>query len=65
MEIHAPEGPVRSVKDFLVHLSMITLGIVIALSLEGALEHRAGGGRAGEPVNRQRASAAAADRTAD
>ena len=38
MEIHPPEGPVRSVKDFAVHLSMITLGIVIALALEGGLE---------------------------
>ncbi len=44
MEIHPPEKPIHSVKDFLVQLMTITVGILIALSLEGALEwshHRA------------------------
>ena len=43
MEIHAPEGPIHSIKDFLIHLSMITLGILIALSFDGlreAVHHR-------------------------
>ena len=37
MEIH-PIGPVHSIKDFFLHLFIITLGILIALSLEGARE---------------------------
>lgn len=38
MEIHPPTRPVESVKDFLIHLSMITIGILIALGLEQAVE---------------------------
>jgi hypothetical protein len=38
MEIHPPQGHIGSVKDFLIHLSMIVIGILIALSLEGAVE---------------------------
>ena len=38
MEIHAPEGPVHSFKDFLIHISIVTLGILIALGLEGLRE---------------------------
>lgn len=38
MEIHAPEGPVHSFKDFLVHISIVTLGILIAFGLEGLRE---------------------------
>lgn len=38
MEIHAPEGPVHSFKDFLIHISIITLGVLIALSREGVRE---------------------------
>jgi hypothetical protein len=38
MEIHPPEKPIHSVKDFLVQLMTITAGILIALSLEGMLE---------------------------
>ena len=44
MEIHPPEKPIHSVKDFFVQLMTITAGILIALSLEGALQwshHRA------------------------
>jgi len=38
MDIHPVHGPVNSVKDFFVHLAIITIGILIALSLEGLLE---------------------------
>jgi hypothetical protein len=40
MDIHAPEGPIHSVGDFLIHLLTITVGILIALSLEGLNEWR-------------------------
>jgi hypothetical protein len=40
MEIHAPEGPIHSVRHFLIHLLTITVGILIALSLEGLNEWR-------------------------
>ena len=35
MEIHAPHQPILSVKEALVHLTIVTVGILIALSLEG------------------------------
>jgi hypothetical protein len=38
MEIHPPEKPIHTVKDFFLQLTTITIGILIALSLEGALE---------------------------
>jgi hypothetical protein len=38
MELHAPGGPVRSFKDFLVHIGVVTLGILIALGLEQLVE---------------------------
>jgi hypothetical protein len=38
MEIHAPHHPTLTLKDALVHLCIVTVGILIALSLEGALE---------------------------
>jgi hypothetical protein len=38
MDIHPPEEPIRSVKDFLYHMLTIVLGILIALSLEGLVE---------------------------
>lgn len=40
MEIHPPAGKLHGVKDYLVHLSMIVLGILIALGLEGWREAR-------------------------
>jgi hypothetical protein len=43
MEIHAPHQPILTLKEALVHLCIVTVGILIALSLEGALtwrEHR-------------------------
>jgi hypothetical protein len=44
VEIHAPDKPILTLKEALVHLSIVTVGILIALSLEGTLEwvrHRA------------------------
>ncbi|HEY2779820.1 MAG TPA: hypothetical protein VGI90_03540 [Steroidobacteraceae bacterium] len=38
MELHAPGGPVRSIKDFLVHIGVVTVGILIALGLEQLVE---------------------------
>src|ERR1700730_3617963 len=38
MEIHAPHGSILSLKEALVHLGIVTVGIVIALSFEGAME---------------------------
>jgi hypothetical protein len=38
MEIHTPEAPVHSVRDFVVHLMMISLGVLIALGAEGIVE---------------------------
>ncbi len=43
MEIHPPERPMHSVKDFLLQILTITVGILIALSLEAlltAVHHR-------------------------
>lgn len=40
MEIHPIHGPVLTLREFCVHLTIITLGILIALSLEGLLEWR-------------------------
>lgn len=43
MDLHVPEGPIRSVKDFLTHILIVTIGILIALGLEQLVEahHRA------------------------
>jgi hypothetical protein len=38
MEIHIPNRPILTFKEALVHLSIITTGILIALSFEGALQ---------------------------
>jgi hypothetical protein len=38
MEIHAPEGPVHNWREFAVHIAIVTVGILIALSLEGIRE---------------------------
>jgi hypothetical protein len=37
MDIHPPEHPICSVRDFLVQIFTITCGIVIALALEGVV----------------------------
>jgi hypothetical protein len=38
MELHAPESPIRSFKDFALHIAVVTCGILIALGLEGVRE---------------------------
>lgn len=38
MEIHPPEAPIHSVRDFLLHLLMIALGVLLALAAEGVVE---------------------------
>jgi hypothetical protein len=38
MDIHPPSGPTHSFKDFAIHILIVTIGIIIALGLEGARE---------------------------
>ena len=38
MEIHAPHGPVNTWREFGVHIAIVSIGILIALSLEGLRE---------------------------
>jgi hypothetical protein len=38
MDVHPPHGPIRSWKDFTLHLLTITIGLLIALALEAAVE---------------------------
>ena len=38
MEVHPPHGPILSIKEFLVHLLAITIGLLIALGLEASVE---------------------------
>ena len=38
MEIHAPEHPIRTWREFAIHIAIVTIGILIALSLEGLRE---------------------------
>jgi hypothetical protein len=38
MEIHAPEKPIHSWREFAIHLGTVTVGILIALALDGAVE---------------------------
>ena len=38
MDIHPPGGSIHSLRDYLLHLSMVVLGIVIALGLDGLRE---------------------------
>jgi hypothetical protein len=40
IEVHPPNEPVHSWRDFFLHLVTITIGLVIALSLEGLVEWR-------------------------
>jgi hypothetical protein len=40
MDIHPPTGKVHSIKEYLIHLSMVVLGILIALGLEQWRESR-------------------------
>ena len=38
MEVHAPEHPIHTWRDFFIHLVTITIGLLIALALENAAE---------------------------
>ena len=38
LDVHPPHAAAHSWRDFLIHIATITLGLLIALSLEGALE---------------------------
>jgi len=38
MEVHPPHQPIHSWRDFFIHLITITIGLLIALSLEGLVE---------------------------
>ena len=38
MDIHAPHQPVHTFKDFAIHIAIVTIGIIIALSLDGLRE---------------------------
>ena len=39
IDVHLPHGKLLGVKDFFLHLFTITIGLLIALSLEGWVEH--------------------------
>jgi hypothetical protein len=56
MEIHVPDQPVHTWRDYLRHIVIVTIGILIALSLEGVLEwrhHRAMVREARENIRRE------------
>jgi hypothetical protein len=38
LDVHSPHEPIHGWRDFFVHLTTITIGLVIALSLEGCVE---------------------------
>lgn len=38
LDVHPPHEPVHGVRDFLLHILTITIGLLIALSLEAAVE---------------------------
>jgi hypothetical protein len=38
MEIHAPDKPIHSKREFLFHMFTVVLGILIALAMEGGVE---------------------------
>jgi hypothetical protein len=41
LDVHAPHEPIHSVRDFLLHLLTITVGLLIAVGIEGCVElHR-------------------------
>jgi hypothetical protein len=39
MDVHAPHEPIHTWRDFAIHLVVITIGLLIALSLESLVEH--------------------------
>jgi len=40
LDVHPPHEPVHGWRDFFIHLATITIGLLIALSLEGCVEWR-------------------------
>ena len=38
MELHVPHGSIRYIKDFLVHIGIVTVGVIIALGLSQIVE---------------------------
>ena len=40
MDIHAPDKPILTLREAASHLTIVTVGILIALSLEGVVESR-------------------------
>lgn len=38
LDVHPPHGPTHGVRDFFLHIFTITVGLLIALSLEGMVE---------------------------
>jgi hypothetical protein len=38
LDVHPPHDPVHGLRDFMLHLTTITIGLLIALSLEGLVE---------------------------
>ena len=56
MEVHPPHGSIHSVKEFMVHLLAITVGLLIALGLEASVEwvhHRHLAQEARENISRE------------
>jgi hypothetical protein len=39
MDVHPPHEPIHTWRDFLLHLATITVGLLIALGLEGTVEY--------------------------
>jgi len=39
MDVHAPHQPVHTWRDFAIHLTIVTIGLFIALSLEALIEY--------------------------
>ena len=39
MDVHAPHQPVHTWREFAIHLTIVTIGLFIALSLEALVEH--------------------------
>ena len=39
LDVHPPHEKIHGFKDFLLHLLTITIGLLIALGLEGCVEH--------------------------
>ncbi len=42
MDVHAPHQPIHGFKDFLVHIVTITIGLLIAVGIEGLVERHRG-----------------------